>query len=1044
MKLGELLVKLRADTSQFDPILMNSVATLSRFGGAAAGIAGVSLALGGVGLAAVRVATDFEAAFARVERVIGPAEANISELRQGLIDMSTQIPVSAGELAAITSMAGQMGVTGTGNLLKFTDVVARLGVTADMSGEACAQMLGRIAQVNGIKTENIDRLASAVLQVGARSNATAAEVLRTTLQMQGLGAVAGLSAVEMVGFSAAMASGGLRAESSGNALGRMARDIAAAVALGGPKLEELARLSHLSADEFSSAWKSDKAAALFMVFQGLSDRGDRASESLKNLGWQNIRVSGTAGVLSKSLDDVKRLLEETKSGWERNTALTDQSGKIFGTTASSIQKLKDSFEALGIAIGTGPMGQLKEMVETLTVLINKTRELGSSLPAGMRMLNPLQSSSSRLANVTEFLNGPAPTSGIIPFKAPKDFKIVDPLIDKPRPKYEEEEKGHDEVAVAIDKHARAVQNLRDQLQKLEATRQTVQREHVDIPLIEGIGGGADHFDIKESQMRARQAAEQAQRDMRAQGEGYRDFFSAPLDIQQQILSTMNETGNATSKTKDETVNWHRQLQDVAHLVESIGLGGFGKIAGGIAGVGAGLDNLHLKGGLTGGAKLDSSAGLKALLGNVSAGLQIAGVVASVVSSFAKPEYRKVMEDVGKSWGVSISESTAKAIEETEKTKGVGRQMAELLNLDKIVDESGFNSSHFSKEINNLMEAIANGVVPAKDGIDQLGKAFKDMKEAADGGDVSSEIAMVNMINRAKELNQIIPAMSDAIKGMVTEAANRLADFYGGMGSSFDSEGKMTGPVSKEQAGANMQIFSATFEAKAASEGVIQAALSMKDAYEAMRRTLPEGQAVSPDVARAMHISELIESSPLYRGAAESGAAGGAVAKNLIDSGNMSQKTVDAFGVTAQALMAQAMTGSQMDRIASEQAILPVLTQLQHAQMMGAKLAPEAQAMLTQAEIDGILPLKTVQDQQLEVQRQIRDNTAGGFRGGSSNSNGAGGGSSTSGYGTGFGGSANPIPHLDGGSMGLTRFRGHLTRGGYDVQDEDGYRVEAGA
>jgi len=72
----------------------------------------------------------------------------------------------------------------------------------------------------------------------------------------------------------------------------------------------------------------------------------------------------------------------------------------------------------------------------------------------------------------------------------------------------------------------------------------------------------------------------------------------------------------------------------------------------------------------------------------------------------KPEYEKVMDEVGCRWGVHISAGLAKAIESTETKLHVSRAMAELLNIDAIIKESGKDPSSFAGQIGDLAGKVA--------------------------------------------------------------------------------------------------------------------------------------------------------------------------------------------------------------------------------------------------------------------------------------------------------------------------------------------------
>lgn len=194
-----------------------------------------------------------------------------------------------------------------------------------------------------------------------------------------------------------------------------------------------------------------------------------------------------------------------------------------------------------------------------------------------------------------------------------------------------------------------------------------------------------------------------------------------------------------------------------------------------------------------------------------------------------------------------------------------------------------------------------------------------------------------------------------------------------------------------------------FEANVALDGLIIASEKTKEAFDALNAGLPAGTNLFGGAARASQINTLLETSPLFKGAAQTGAAGGKVLGGLFDAGALNQDTVSAFDTTLKNNMDQAVAGtagldlSPEERVRlAEEANLPLLTEMQHARLAGLKLSPETENILAQAEADGLLPALSVAEQSLQVQREIRDaiRSGGGANPHNTNSSNTGAGSGT--------------------------------------------------
>jgi TP901 family phage tail tape measure protein len=113
----------------------------------------------------VNVGLNFESAFAGVRKTVDATEEEFEQFESGLREMSKQMPVTASELAAIAEAAGQLSIKNE-NLLSFTETMAHLGVTTNLTSQEAATALARLANITGMNQENFDRLGSSIVELG--------------------------------------------------------------------------------------------------------------------------------------------------------------------------------------------------------------------------------------------------------------------------------------------------------------------------------------------------------------------------------------------------------------------------------------------------------------------------------------------------------------------------------------------------------------------------------------------------------------------------------------------------------------------------------------------------------------------------------------------------------------------------------------------------------------------------------------------------------------------------------------------------------------
>lgn len=373
--IASLQAVLSADTSAFTRGLSGAAGQLQGFGqragGAVSSIVGglaraaVPLALLGGG--AVAAATQWESAFTGVAKTVDMTDTELAELEAGLRALATSDNPVGGlanahvELARIAEMAGQLGVANE-DILSFTETIGMLTMATDLTADSASTMAARFANITGMDMSNIDNFGAALVALGNNSAATESEIMTLGMRLAAAGSGAGMSETDILGLSAAMKSVGIEAEAGGTAMSTTINTMTEAVALGGPKLQEFARVSGVSADEFATAWETDPVTALESFLTGLGEMD--ASEqivALDSLGLSGIRTADTLRRLAGDTGGLSDALEIANTGWEENTALMDEANRRNETAAAAFERVKNKGYELMVTLGE----QLLPAVENL-------------------------------------------------------------------------------------------------------------------------------------------------------------------------------------------------------------------------------------------------------------------------------------------------------------------------------------------------------------------------------------------------------------------------------------------------------------------------------------------------------------------------------------------------------------------------------------------------------------------------------------------------------------------------------------------------------
>lgn len=327
----------------------------------------ITAPLAGVGILATKAAIDWETSFANVRKTVKGTEEDLKNLETGLRNMSTQLPMSAAGLASIAEEAGRLGIQQE-NILGFTETIVRLAETSTLGAEEAATGLARFANITKLPQGNIENLANSLTVLGSEFATTENEIQEMSLRLAGAGSQIGLTGAEIAGFSAALTSLGINAESGGTAMSRVFIDIAVAVDKGGEKLEQFADIAGQTTQEFSSQFKQNAAGAVKDFIGGLGKldkRGMSLFDTLAKVGFSNVRIRDALLRASGAGDLLTRTLDRSNAAWEENSALVELSEKRFKTTGARLTILKNRFMEMARNLGTALAPALESLIQVI-------------------------------------------------------------------------------------------------------------------------------------------------------------------------------------------------------------------------------------------------------------------------------------------------------------------------------------------------------------------------------------------------------------------------------------------------------------------------------------------------------------------------------------------------------------------------------------------------------------------------------------------------------------------------------------------------------
>lgn len=326
---------------------------------------------------------DFESAMTGVAKTTDLTDDELSTMSDAIKEMSTEIPATTEELAAIAESAGQLGIHKE-SLLDFTEIMAMLGTSTNMTADEAATSLSRLANITGMSQEDFDRLGATIVDLGNNLATTEKEIVDMSMRIAGAGAQVGMTEAEIMSFSGALSSVGIEAEAGGSAFSTLISNMSLAVQQGGEELGQFADVAGMSASEFAAAFEEDAAGAIIQFIQGLGNmdsEGRSAIAVLDDMGLSDIRMRDALLRAAGASDVFTNAIQIGNNAWDENTALVNEATKRYATTQSQLTMMQNAYKNLKVAIGDAYTPALQKAYSIGTQALNAVSQFVKENPA---------------------------------------------------------------------------------------------------------------------------------------------------------------------------------------------------------------------------------------------------------------------------------------------------------------------------------------------------------------------------------------------------------------------------------------------------------------------------------------------------------------------------------------------------------------------------------------------------------------------------------------------------------------------------------------
>lgn len=374
----------------------------------------------------VKVASDYESAFAGVRKTVNATEPELQKLSNGFRSLSKELPVSANELAKIGENAGQLGIH-VPNILGFTEVMAKLGLATNLTSDEASSLLAKFANITQMPQDMFDRLGSSIVALGNNFATTEADIVSMATNLAGAGHAVGLTEADILGVATALSAVGIEAERGGSTFSKLMINMKVASEIGYAKAVELSRVTGLSmrelellssnnsrgfkkladsigmtvqeldkivsanknlerfaevagmsAETFKDMFSKDTVGAIAKFVEGLAtaeQRGTSTVEILNEMGISEVRLRDTLLRMGGAQNLFNDAVAKSNMAWKENNALNKEVAERNKTTASQFERFKNKVIDVAITAGEKLLPVLNDMIENSGWLIDSIKGL---------------------------------------------------------------------------------------------------------------------------------------------------------------------------------------------------------------------------------------------------------------------------------------------------------------------------------------------------------------------------------------------------------------------------------------------------------------------------------------------------------------------------------------------------------------------------------------------------------------------------------------------------------------------------------------------
>ncbi len=327
--------------------------------------------------AAAKQAIDFESGMANVRKVVDGLESPeaFRQMQDDILDLTTKIPMAAGDMADLIAQAGQSGIPRE-ELKQFGEDAAKIGVAWDLSGRDAGKTLAVWRTAFGLTQKEVVDLADKVNFLGNTGPANAAEISKVVTELGGVAKSANVASGDVAALASTIIGVGINGDVAQTGIKNFIMGLTSATSA---RQKAIARAIGWSPKKLARGMIKDARGTMIGVLDGISKLSAENRTTAMTLLFGKESSVATIPLLT-NLDKLKENFQKVSDAQLYGGAAANEYATAADTAANDLALMKNELTKLSIEVGREFIPIVRDAVKTVMPFIRQASEFVKNNP----------------------------------------------------------------------------------------------------------------------------------------------------------------------------------------------------------------------------------------------------------------------------------------------------------------------------------------------------------------------------------------------------------------------------------------------------------------------------------------------------------------------------------------------------------------------------------------------------------------------------------------------------------------------------------------